>query len=314
LAQRPKSFWYPHATLRNVPALERLSIEAGLDLLQICRGQCGKVADIGAADGDLAFFLEKVGFCVEIIDNEHTNFNRLAGARILKEALHSSVVIRSIDLDWQFGALRDQDYDAVFFLGILYHLKNPFLALETLAQMTRYCFLSTRIARQTPDGHPLSPYPVAYLLSPRECNNDATNFWILSEEGLERLIDRAGWRLLSCLRIGNTANSNPVDPDKDERAFCLLQSRNKPSLIAFPNPVPAGKGVGMTTVSWCSGNHSAGKVFVSVNGGEERLFAAQREGSASALWIQPGSTYEFRLYDSAHRILLASVCVTRAWD
>jgi hypothetical protein len=38
--------------------------------------------------------------------------------------------------------------------------------------MTRYCFVSTRVARQTTDGQPLSPYPVAYLLGPQECNDD----------------------------------------------------------------------------------------------------------------------------------------------
>jgi tRNA (mo5U34)-methyltransferase len=275
LAHRSKSFWYPHPTLRNIPALERLSTEAGFDLLQSCRGQYGKVADIGAADGDLAFFLEKMGLSVDIIDNEATNFNRLEGARILKEALQSSVSIRSADLDSQF-VLHGEKYDAVFLLGILYHLKNPFFALETLARMTRYCFVSTRIARQTPDGHPLSPYPVAYLLGPRECNDDNTNFWIFSEEGLKRLIDRTGWKLLSYVTVGDTTNSNPSDPDRDERAFCLLQSKNAPILSAYPDPVPPGKGAGTTMVSWDSGDKGEANVYVSIDGGEESLFAAER--------------------------------------
>ena len=87
LAHRPKSFWYPYPTLWNVGLLERLSADAGLNLLQVCRGQYGKVADIGAADGDLAFFLENQGLSVHVIDNEATNFNRLLGVRILKDAL-----------------------------------------------------------------------------------------------------------------------------------------------------------------------------------------------------------------------------------
>jgi len=310
LAHRSKSFWYPHPTLRNIPALERLSTEAGLDLLQSCRGQYGKVADIGAADGDLAFFLEKVGLSVDVIDNEATNFNRLEGARILKEALQSSVSIRSVDLDSQF-LLHGEKYDAVFLLGILYHLKNPFFVLETLARMTRYCFVGTRIARQTPDGRPLSPYPVAYLLSPRECNDDNTNFWIFSEEGLKRLIDRTGWKLLSYLAVGDTTSSNPADSDRDERAFCLLQSKNMPTLSASPNPVPAGKGSGSTTVSWDSGDNGEAKVYVSTDGSEESLFAAERQGSAAAPWIQAGCSYEFRLYSSDHTKLLDKITVTR---
>src|SRR6266849_7969713 len=146
LAHRPKSFWYPYSTLHNVAVLEKLSAAARLNLLELCRGARGKVADIGAADGDLAFFLERQGLSVDVIDNEYTNFNSLEGARTLKEALNSSVAIRSVDLDSQFS-LAGQKYDAVFLLGTLYHLKNPFFLLESLARLTRYCFVSTRIAK-----------------------------------------------------------------------------------------------------------------------------------------------------------------------
>src|SRR5947208_1130777 len=125
LAHRPKSFWYPYSTLRSIALLERLSAEAGLSLLQVCQGEYGKVADIGAADGDLAFFLEKQGLSVDVIDNETTNFNGFQGVRILKEALNSSVTIQSVDLDSQFD-LPGKKYDVIFLLGTLYHLKNPF--------------------------------------------------------------------------------------------------------------------------------------------------------------------------------------------
>jgi tRNA (mo5U34)-methyltransferase len=312
LAHHPKSFWYPYATLRNVPVLEKLSAAAGLDLLEICRGSRGKVADIGGADGDLAFFLERQGLTVDVIDNEYTNFNGLAGARTLKEALNSSVAIRSADLDSQFS-FAEQQYDAVFFLGTLYHLKNPFFLLESLTRVTKYCFVSTRIAKQTADGQPLSPYPVAYLLGPRECNNDATNFWIFSDHGLKRLIDRTGWKLLSYVTIGDTISSTPADLDHDERAFCLLEKR-PPILSANPNPAQTNEGVGKTMISWDTADGSVGRVFVSVNGGQEMLFADGRRGSAPAHWIETGSHYEFRLYNSSHTNLLAKIIVTRTAD
>ncbi len=307
LAHRPKSFWYPYSTLHNVAVLEKLSAAAGLNLLELCRGACGKVADIGAADGDLAFFLERQGLSVDVIDNEYTNFNGLEGARTLKEALNSSVAIRSVDLDSQFS-LAGQEYDAVFFLGTLYHVKNPFFLLECLARITKYCFVSTRIAKQTADGQSLSRYPVAYLLGPQECNNDDTNFWIFSDHGLKRLIERTGWNLLSYFTIGDTISSTPADPDHDERAFCLLEKR-PPILSANPNPVPATKEAGKTMISWDTADGSIGRVFVSVNGGQEVLFADGRHGSAPAHWIETGSNYEFRLYDSDHTRLLDKVVV-----
>jgi tRNA (mo5U34)-methyltransferase len=310
LAHRPKSFWYPYSTLHNVAVLEKLSITTGHDLLELCRGPRGKVVDIGAADGDLAFFLEKLGLSVDVIDNEYTNFNHLEGIRILKEALNSSVAIRSIDLDSQFS-LADERYDAVFFLGTLYHLKNPFFLLESLARITKYCFVSTRIAKKTADGQSLSQYPVAYLLGPQECNNDDTNFWIFSDHGLKTLIDRTGWKLLSYVTIGDTASSTPADPKRDERAFCLLEKR-PPFLSASPNPAPAGEGPGKTIVSWDTADGRIGRIFLSVNGGAEALFADGRRGSAPAHWIETGSNYEFRLYNSDHTELMAEIAVTRA--
>jgi tRNA (mo5U34)-methyltransferase len=310
LSHRPKPFWYPYHTLRNVGVVEQLLASAGLDLLQLCRGRHGKIADIGAADGDLAFFLEKMGLSVDLIDNEPTNFNHLEGARILKEALHSNVTIRTVDLDSQF-TLSGEKYDAIFLLGVLYHLKNPFFVLEKLAAIARYCFLSTRIARQTDNGQSISQAPIAYLLGPQECNNDSTNFWIFSDEGLKRLIERSGWNILAYTTIGNTSNSTPADPNHDERAFCVLKSNAILDLSAFPNPVPVGEGMGRTTILWSTANGSPGKVYVSINGQQEALFAAGRQGIATANWIQIGSTYEFRLYDEDRSKLLASVAVTR---
>ncbi len=309
LACRPKPFWYPYSTLQNVPMLEKLSDAAGFQLLELCRGVHGKVADIGGADGDLAFFLERQGLLVDMIDNERTNFNALQGARILKDALKSSIDIRSVDLDSQFS-LPGERYDVVFFLGILYHLKNPFFLLERLARITKYCFVSTRIAKQTADGQSLS-YPVAYLVEPEECNNDDTNFWIFSDHGLKRLIERTGWNLLSYLTIGDTASSTPADLGRDERAFCLLE-KQRPLLRASPNPVPAGKGPGKTMISWDTADGTVGRVFASINGGAEALFADGRRGSFPADWIKAGSSYEFRLYNSDQTELLAKIAVTRA--
>jgi hypothetical protein len=81
-----------------------------------------------------------------------------------------------------------------------------------------------------------------------------------------------------------------------------------PSLSASPNPVPAGEGRGLTTISWKSVD---GRVYVSTNGREEVLFGGSPRGSQPANWIQAGSTHEFRLYDADHKQLLAKVTVTR---
>jgi tRNA (mo5U34)-methyltransferase len=311
LAHRPKSFWYPYGTLKNIRILEQLLVSVGLGLLPLCRGSYGQIADIGSADGDLAFLMEKMGFSVDVFDNATTNFNLLEGARIMKEALGSSVTIREIDLDSQFPPSPDR-YDAIFFLGTLYHLKNPFYVLERLVRMANYCFVSTRIASHTGDGLPLSSHPLAYLLDPEECNNDNTNFWIFSDQGLKRLIRRTGWSVLCYGTVGNTANSTPADLDRDQRAFCVLRSNVLPTIMALPNPVPPGEGAGTTTITWNTGDGTVGQVYVSADGGEESIFGHSPQSSEAATWIQTGSTYQFRLYTGTEREnLLAETTVTR---
>lgn len=71
--------------------------------------------------------------------------------------------------------------------------------------------------------------PVAYLLDRFECNGDDTNFWIFSECGLRRLLERTGWDVCDSAATGCRFKSNPRDGERDERYFCMLRSR-------FPDP------------------------------------------------------------------------------
>jgi hypothetical protein len=87
----------------------------------------------------------------------------------------------------------------------------------------------------------------------------------------------------------------------------------KPSITATPNPVPAGpEKTGSTTIAWETGDRSKGEVYMSRDGGPEKLFAGLApRGSQKAAWIGKG-VYEFRLYaGKEHQTVLASVKVTR---
>jgi tRNA (mo5U34)-methyltransferase len=214
--------WYPYGTLFNFIHLKSIFNKFPLDSLI---GQTKQTLDIGAADGDLAFFLETLGYHSDIIDFPPTNYNNLKGAKLLKEHLKSKINIYERDLDSQFPGL-EKTYDLVFFLGILYHIKNPYYILETLSKKSKNLILSTRIAKYTPDGNLMQKNSLAYLLSPTESNNDSTNYWIFSEAGLRRIFDRTGWNVTEYVTVGDTKKSNPRDNDHDERAFVLLKSRN----------------------------------------------------------------------------------------
>ena len=227
----PPGFWYPYGTMGNFIVLNRLLTGANRSLLSNIAP--ARAADIGAADGDVAFFLEQEGWDMTIIDNGPTNWNGLRGARLYKEAVASSVQIIEMDIDSQFKL--NQRYDLVFFMGILYHLKNPFYVLEHLGQHAKYALLSTRIMRWSrPKEHAdadqprqlLEHLPLAYLLGPTECNNDATNYWIFSDAGLRRLISRTGWTILDYLIVGDADDADPFTNEHDARAFCLLESQH----------------------------------------------------------------------------------------
>ena len=69
----------------------------------------------------------------------------------------------------------------------------------------------------------VSQVPLAYLLSDTELNEDDSNFWIFSDAGLRRIVDRSHWRVLNFITVGAN-DSDPVSLQHDQRAFCLLQS------------------------------------------------------------------------------------------
>jgi tRNA (mo5U34)-methyltransferase len=225
--------WYPYGTLDNFHILDRLLTKDNRNFL----GRIGKglVVDIGAGDGDLAFFLESLGHDVHIADFPATNFNACRGLRLLKQKLKSNVVIQETNLDAYF-TLPAERYELAFFLGILYHLKNPYMALESLARQARYAFISTRVTRyNVAKGHEgtelnvsrvkLSDVPIAYLVAPDETNDDDTNYWMFSPAGLRRILDRCGWDVLDFMTLGNTEDSDPATQSGDERAFCYVRSR-----------------------------------------------------------------------------------------
>lgn len=221
--------WYPYGTLANFHILRSLLTGEHRRLLELAGG--AGVVDIGAADGDTAFFMERLGLRADVVDYAPTNFNGCRGVRALKQALDSSVGIHEVDLDHSFE-LPGEGYNLAFFLGILYHLKNPFGALESLSRLARHALLSTRIARfsagreRRRERVDFSRIPVAYLVDSFETNNDPTNFWIFSEAGLRRVLDRSGWDILDWCTVGDTVESDPASNEGDERAFCLIRSRH----------------------------------------------------------------------------------------
>jgi tRNA (mo5U34)-methyltransferase len=230
----PSDFgWYPYGSLSNFGHLDRMLTGDNRDLLALADG--GPILDIGAADGDTAFFLASLGQRVHVIDYAPTNFNGCRGFKALRDALGADVPLSELDLDSQF-ALPEGRFGLALVLGLLYHLKNPFYFLERLAASVDHIVLSTRVTRfnvqngaKVADGVnasrvDLKTVPVAYLVDPYETNNDPTNFWIFTVAGLQRILSRTGWQVLDLITLGATDASDPATAEGDERAFLLARS------------------------------------------------------------------------------------------
>ncbi len=227
--------WYPYDTFGSTRPLDALLLPDAVSQLTKLAGDL-PVLDVGCGDGALSFYLESLGSQVDAVDYPPTNHNGMRGIRCMQQALASKVEIHSMDIDKGFAPPRPL-YGLTLFLGILYHLKNPFGILEQLAEHTQFCLLSTRIAQRTPGGAKMADEAVAYLVGEYELNEDESNYWIFSEAALRRLLERAGWRVRGLVTTGNVANSEPVKADRDQRATCLIESlraprRDAPRLIS----------------------------------------------------------------------------------
>ena len=222
--RNPGFEWYPYDTLASLTHCDRMLRGANRALLGT-EGAGRRVLDLGCADGELAFFLESLGYRVTAVDHPVYNHNGMRGARALKAALGSAVELVELDLDRPFR-LPGGPYDFAFLLGTLYHLRSPFHVLEELAKRATHCFLSTRIARRFPDGAKMPKgVALAYLVDEAELNRDESNYFIFSEPGLRLALKRTYWDVLDFLAVGDTRRSDPVRADRDERAFCFLRSR-----------------------------------------------------------------------------------------
>src|SRR5215467_1328311 len=100
--------WYPYDTLSALGHLEKLLTTANRGLLD---GR-GRVLDMGSQDGELAFFLESLGYQVVAVDHPAYNHNGMRGIHALKTAVCSAVEIHELDVDRPF-TLPHATYDLV---------------------------------------------------------------------------------------------------------------------------------------------------------------------------------------------------------
>jgi tRNA (mo5U34)-methyltransferase len=145
---------------------------AQVDLPQSLAGK--SVLDIGAWDGFFSFEAERRGAARVVAADYYswhgTGWGTKEGFRIARQALNSRV--EDVDIDvMDLSPERVGTFDVVLFLGVLYHLKHPLLALARVASVCRdLLILETVVDLEGIDRAAIAFYPE------RELNNDPTNW------------------------------------------------------------------------------------------------------------------------------------------
>jgi tRNA (mo5U34)-methyltransferase len=80
-------------------------------------------------------------------------------------------------------------FDVVLFLGVLYHLPHPLLALEKVASVTRGTLILETVVDLVGMGRPA----VAFYPG-RELNNDPTNWWGPNPESVSAMRPAVGFQ------------------------------------------------------------------------------------------------------------------------
>jgi tRNA (mo5U34)-methyltransferase len=216
------------------------------------------VLDIGASNGGVCFELERRNagriVAVDVCSIEHCGFDsltRFLGSRA--EFIRATI--------YELPSLLDEQFDLVFFWGVLYHLRHPLLALDRLRSLVRdHALVETAVC-----DHELgraSRLPYVRFYAGDELNRDPTNWfspstaavldWCSSSGFEATLLDAWPYRRGKRLRrayakargaFGSTGAGSPttaqrLDDARGTAERCMLRL------------VPTASGPDLQEVSW----------------------------------------------------------------
>jgi tRNA (mo5U34)-methyltransferase len=153
------------------------------------------VLDIGAWDGFFSFEAERRGASRVVAADYYSwrglgwgTANGKAGFELARTALGSRVEDVEIDV-MDLSPERVGTFDLVLFLGVLYHLRHPLLALERVASVARDLLIVETVVDMTGFRRPaMAFYP------DRELNDDPTNWWGPNEAAVDGMLRSVGFR------------------------------------------------------------------------------------------------------------------------
>ena len=144
------------------------------------------VLDVGAYDGFFTFECERRGATVVAID-----FPQSAGYPVAADLVGSPAKFVELSV-YDVSPETVGEFDIVLFLGVLYHLRHPLLALERLRTVCRELLIVESQICEPP--LPSEAYgPVAQFFPGAELNNDPSNWWVPNMAALKGMLQSSGF-------------------------------------------------------------------------------------------------------------------------
>jgi tRNA (mo5U34)-methyltransferase len=163
------------------------------------------VLDIGCNAGFYSLEMKRRGAARVLgIDSDE---RYLAQARFAAEVLNADIEFKQMDV-YQVADLRER-FDVVLFMGVLYHLRHPLLALDLIAEhvapemlVFQSLMRGSREVKQLQADYPFwttdifddPDYPAMFFVE-RAYSNDPTNWWIPNRACAEAMLRSAGFRI-----------------------------------------------------------------------------------------------------------------------
>lgn len=192
------------------------------------------VLDIGCNGGFYSVEMKRRGAARVLgLDSDE---RYLAQARFVAERLGHAIEFRKLSV-YDVGALAER-FDVVLFMGVLYHLRHPLLALDLIHEHVADDLLVFQsMLRGSPQIEPLAldydffdmdaferpGYPRLHFVE-HAYAHDPTNWWIPNRAGIEAMLRASGFRIESrpeaevylCRRAAAPYGAEAVYPARPE--------------------------------------------------------------------------------------------------
>jgi tRNA (mo5U34)-methyltransferase len=188
------------------------------------------VLDIGCNGGFYSIEMKRRG-AARVLGIDH-DADYLEQARFAARTLGQDIEFRQMEV-YDVGALGER-FDLVIFLGVLYHLRHPLLALDLIHEhVTKDLLLFQCMQRGTADVAPVqenyaftdaapfeaSGFPRLQFIEHRYAG-DNTNWWVPNRACAEAMLRNTGFEILQnpdpevylCRRVAPAPGANSVYP------------------------------------------------------------------------------------------------------